>query len=217
MKRLKISRKKWVIARRVGEYLSHIPTIEAILVTGSLAMNNSDKFDDIDMMIITTPRTLWITRIVIVLALKLKNLRRPPHIRTHSSKLVSDKICDNLYLDSDHLHITPTKFPDQNTFLAHEILQAKPVLDKTGASAKFIKINTWVKKYLPVAYAARLRLSKHPPVPKSPLWIYQTALTLTNLLAFCFQYLYMRPKITSEKIGLGFAYFHPLNNKQTPP
>ena len=30
-----------------------------------------------------------------------------------------------------------------------------------------------------------------------------------ELLAFLAQYLYMRPKMTNEKVGWGFAFFHP--------
>ena len=60
--REQFSKTKWLIARRVGEQLKKFPFIIAIFVTGALAMNNCPKDDDIDLMLVTYPNTLWITR-----------------------------------------------------------------------------------------------------------------------------------------------------------
>ncbi|MBI2587465.1 hypothetical protein HYW29_01485 [Candidatus Amesbacteria bacterium] len=98
--REQISKKKWLIANRVGDQLSKIKFIEAIFVTGSLAMSNCTPEADIDLMIITSPATLWLTRILVYLS--LRSLRRKPQVIS-----APDKICDNLYLDMRHLSISP--------------------------------------------------------------------------------------------------------------
>jgi hypothetical protein len=193
----KNSQSKWVIAHQIAKKLSSISTVQAIFVTGALAMNNCPIDDDIDLMIVTTPHTLWITRLRVFNC--LNGLRRPSQLPEHSSSRVKDKICDNLYLDSSHLFIT-----SQNIYTAHEILQAKCIFDRGHTSRHFIYQNGWVKKFLPTAYK---RLVKLPvtPLPSSP----SIFIRLINQICYLLQFIYMRPKITYETISLHTAFFHP--------
>ncbi len=195
------SKKKWLIAKQMGEQLKKFPSIAAIFVTGALAMNNCPANDDIDLMIVTYPNTLWLTRFFVVIYLKFLGVRRYPAsaIRQPTTE---NRICDNLWLDSNHLVLH-----NHSIYIAHEILQAKVLWDRASIHHQFITQNSWVKKYLPVAYLSLLEL----PSPKLGegsrvrYWV----LWLLNLLFFLMQYLYMKPKMTSEKVGPGFAFFHP--------
>ena len=63
------SQEKLKLARRVGEWLKVIPTIQMVALTGALAMSNSAVTDDIDLMIVTSPHTLWLTRPLVLLLL----------------------------------------------------------------------------------------------------------------------------------------------------
>ena len=74
--RAKFSQRKWQIASQVGKKLSRFPTIAAVFVTGALAMNNSPADDDIDLMMVTYPNTLWLTRFL--MNLYLHRIRRYP-------------------------------------------------------------------------------------------------------------------------------------------
>lgn len=189
------SRKKWAIAKRMGNQLKLFPTITAVLVTGALAMNNCPQGDDIDFMIVTYPNTLWITRFFVNLF--LNSLRRHP-----GDKNAPNKICPNLWLDIRNL-----KLEIRNLRVAHEILQAKVLWDRTGVHAQFLHANSWVKKYLPIAYKY---LSPGPsPVTGEGNARGEVFWKFQNLIFFVIQYLYMKPKMTSERIGPGFAFFHP--------
>ncbi len=194
------SQEKWTIATRVAKSLSRLPTIEAIFVTGALAMNNSPENDDIDLMIITRPHTLWLTRLIVYFFLGRR--RRPSSLPEHSSPRVANTICDNLYLDSDHLHIR-----EHSLYVAHEILQAKPAFDRTEVTSKFILANPWVNDYLPIAYSESLKKLSLPEYGSKNLLSY--FLAPFNLFAFACQYLFMKSKITSERISLHMAFFHP--------
>jgi len=209
--RTRYSRSKWVIARRVGDTLAHFPTIQAVFVTGALAMNNSPKNDDIDIMIVTSPHTLWLTRLAIIALLTITGQRRPSSLPEHSSPRVSNKVCDNLYLDTHNLQLTT-----HNLYTAHEILQARPIFDRSGIHRRFLTENSWVGDYLPIAYRQSLKNLENYKISKLnenwKLKIENLLFWPLNLLAFLIQYAYMKPKMTSEKIGLGFAYFHPHGN-----
>jgi hypothetical protein len=211
------SSQKWIISKQASCLIQKIPFVEGLFITGSLSLNNADKLDDIDFMIITKPNTLWITRILVVLLLKQKNLRRSPGLPEHSSTLVSNKICDNLYLDLNHLNIPSTQPPgslgkSRLFYLAHEILQAKPVFDRGGVHQRFLLANSWVQKYLSNAYSSQ---TKH--TPKSLLshsnLIIDPILFISNFLLYILQYVYMKPKIRNETVSMGFAFFHPNINR----
>lgn len=191
--REKYSLLKWGIAYRYAAKLAKISFIQAIFVTGSLAMNNCKKSDDIDFMIVTSPNTLWLTRFVVML-LFARNRRFP------GQKIAPDKICTNLWVDTNNLNIK-----DKNLYHAHEILQAKCIFDRGGVQYQFLKQNSWVREYLPNAYDETFKNLKL----KNLKLIKNLKLKIVNYILFVLQYLYMKPKMTTERVGLGYAFFHP--------
>ena len=197
--REKYSRSKWAIARKVGEMLAKIPTIQMIAVTGSLAMNNSTPSDDIDLMIIVKPNTLWPTRLFVWLLLTLKNLRRSP--LASETTQIRNKICDNLYLESKQMLIEhPSSY---DIYLTHEILQALPIFDRDQTYNRFLNVNSWTSRLLPNHTHSRQRYPTPPTLP------FSSFLFFLNLLFYIPQYLYMKPKMTNEKASLHAAFFHP--------
>lgn len=196
--RHKISEKKWAIAKQISCELKTIKTIQAIFVTGALAMNNCPEKDDIDIMIICSPFTLWYTRWCVFNL--LKDRRRPSSVPEHASARVSDKICDNLYLETSHLKIS-----NQSLYTAHEIVQAKCIYDRAEYSTKFMQTNGWIKNYLPHAMPNHIASSLHP----EQTHITTVASKIINAMYFFVQYIYMYGKITHETISLHQAFFHP--------
>lgn len=198
------SQAKWGIAKKFARKLSQIPFVAAIFVTGALAMNNSPKEDDIDLMIVTYPHTLWLTRLLVLLF--LGNHRRPASIPEHSSSRVSNKVCDNLYLTTESLLIKT-----QNLYTAHEILQAQCVYDRFSIPRKFLSKNNWVRRYLPQAYKQISNKHISDSGKTSPRNQNYSYLKILNYVAYKLQYLYMYKKITNEKISINSAFFHPRN------
>lgn len=189
--RHRFSKSKLKLAHRASRYLQLIPTIQLIAVTGALAMNNSDNHDDIDLMIITKTHSLWLTRLTTVLLLELLRLRRRPHTNP------PNKICLNLFLDQSSLQLSSSQ---RNLYTAHEVSQIKPLFDRGQTYQKFLTANSWIKTYLPNAVKTTSpKQTPSSPRPSPPL----------EALAFKLQYLYMKPKITHEKVTLHSAFFHP--------
>lgn len=197
--RRRSSRLKWSVAAVIVKKLIRIPSIEAIFITGALSMDNSPANDDIDIMIVTAPHTMWTTRFLVNIFLRALKVRRDPHLPEHSSPRVKDKICDNLWVDSRHLNIFT-----HNLYQAHEILQAKCVFDRGGIQYAFLSQNAWVGEYLPIAYRESLKNLKKNKLSSPSRIVYWPV----NLLFYFLQYLYMLPHRHTERIGLGFALFH---------
>lgn len=136
----KYADRKLKIAQQVVRVLRLIPFIKMVAVTGNLAMRNANQEDDIDFLIITQRKRLWLSRFLAVVLLELLGKRRRPE-----EKEVKDKICLNMFLDEDHLEMSEKQ---QNLFSAHEILQLKSLYEKDDFYDKFLDQNRWVKKFL---------------------------------------------------------------------
>lgn len=192
--REKYSQEKFNQATEIISLLKLIPTIEAIFLTGSVAANNAKKNADVDLMIITSSNTAWLTRTVVFIILKiLKKFKNP--------------FCPNIFLDLNHLEIK-----NKNLYTAHEVLQAKCLYDKNNINFLWLEKNKWTKEYLPRAYMYHVSCIKyHAPKKFSfPKYIiHNTLYILPELLAFIVQYLYQKPKQSNEKLGWGYMFFHP--------
>ena len=169
-------------------------------------------------MVVTSADTLWLTRPLVIFFLKALGLRRPTSLPEHQSPRVSDKVCDNLWLDAAALALPKNK---RNLYTAHEVLQAKPLFDRGNTHAKFLSANPWTKNYLANAYVAvqsgagqdkksPARTPRYSRGELRTIFAWPNRLTTAlNTLAFKLQYHYMKRKITRETITLHAAYFHP--------
>lgn len=199
-----VSKKKLSQATQIAKVLSLLPSIRLIAVTGSVAISNAKPTDDIDLLIITSPHTLWLTRPLVFVLLKLLYKRRRPISSTTPPTIDnSNVICDNLWLDMTALRVMPQK---RNLYTAHELMQLQPVFERDGAYQCFLSANFWVSNYLANAYSkTALSIKHHQSInKKSP-----PIIKFLNLLAFKLQYFHMRTKMTRELVSVHFAYFHP--------
>lgn len=131
---------KMKIAQRVVGWLKFIPTVKMVAITGALAMDNSEKDDDIDLLIVTAKKRLWLTRLLTTFLIELVAERRRPN-----DKEFKDKICLNMFLDEENL---PVPQPERNLFSSHEVCQLKPIWDRGGIYKRFIQENKWTTRYL---------------------------------------------------------------------
>jgi len=190
----RVNHEKYTRALHLTSWLKFVPTVKAIFLTGALAMNNSDRNDDIDLMIITRTGYLWSTRLIVTTILDLFNVRRRPH-----QSEVSDKVCLNLWLDENYLQLPRAM---QNLYTAHEVAQAKVLWDRGEIANRFLWANRWILKYLP-----------NTPLPSPTPSLYPIPYTLYpnffESLAYHFQRRYMKSRQTRETITSHSAFFHP--------
>jgi len=190
--RKRISAKKLEIGKRASRILSFIPTVRMVAVTGSLAMGNSTDESDIDLMIITSKNTLWLSRLLVYFVLRAANykLRRP------FDKAQKDKLCLNMWLDENDLI-----FRDRNLYTAHEIAQVFPLVNKNKTYEKFLYKNKWILNFWPNAVKivnCKLKIENS-----------SRGMNIFELIAYKLQHLYMKSKITREVITPTRALFHP--------
>lgn len=184
-------------ALNLTRFLSKLPSILAVHLTGSLAVFNSDPGDDIDLLLITKSGRLWTTRLLLTFTTTALGLRRTPKSASYAGKL-----CLNLYLTPSSFSLPPSR---RSLYSAYELIQAVPLYDPHDTRSHLLAANSWIYAYLPNFPAIKTRLS---PLPKTPT---NSFLDKIESIAYSLQLSYMHRKITREHITPDSAYFHPRN------
>ncbi|OIO15742.1 hypothetical protein COV53_06925 [Candidatus Gottesmanbacteria bacterium CG11_big_fil_rev_8_21_14_0_20_37_11] len=194
-KRRKIySEEKITILKNLLKNLRHVKTIKMVGVTGSLAVDNADKEDDIDILIVTSQGLLWWTRLITTLITEITGKRRHPNDID-----LKGKFCLNMFIDTNNLSVPEC---ERNIYTAHEVAQMVPIHDLENTYELFINKNIWVKNYLPNAFDNK----KSANIKKNP-----GTTNLTCVFEYIIkhlQLLYMRRHRTVEVIRDGMIRFH---------
>ncbi len=125
------ARQSMITAKRMSEWVSRIPFVRAILLSGSISKGYMDSDSDIDYFIITAPNRLWLVRAALAV------IRRVFLFNSHRY------LCTNYFIDDQHLEIT-----EKNIFTAIEIRTLIPMFGGSVVN-RFQKANQWITDYLP--------------------------------------------------------------------
>lgn len=140
--------------RRHGNYIDvaiHIylsilnifPLVRFVGVTGASAMWGWRKGDDLDLCIVSSQNSIWTARFFCVVLAKILHLHH------------KEGVCLNLFFEMPDLTIHSRK---QNQYIAHELLQMKPLIDKESIYPHFLQQNTWIYRLFPNVARGRVKL-----------------------------------------------------------
>ncbi|MCR4263598.1 MAG: hypothetical protein NUV98_02665 [Candidatus Roizmanbacteria bacterium] len=178
---------------RLARFLTLIPTVKLIAVTGAVAAGNARQDDDIDLMIVTSRGWIWTTRFLTILLAEILGVRRRPH-----SSDLKDMLCFNMFMDEDHVSVPSN---ERDLFSANEVVRVKILWGKKETIARFWRTNRWIKEFLP-NYKLPIRNSE------KELYTNYDSRILEKLFRWL-QLRYMRRRRTSEVISDGYLRFHP--------
>jgi hypothetical protein len=132
MRRTAIADEKWSVAGRPIRWIARLPFVRMVAVTGSLAVNNVEGLDDVDLFIVTAAKRLWLCRAFVILVVRL----------AARSSVV---ICPNYFLSETHLALAQRSFFD-----ARELAQMVPLYGPQFYW-QIRSLNPWVEAQLPQA------------------------------------------------------------------
>lgn len=207
-KKKEIGQKKIKIAKKIIKKLSLVPTVLFIGISGGLALENAKADDDIDLFVITSKNSLWITRLLLVILLilmgKYRGRGNPP------AGGESNKICLNMLINEQSLMFEKDR---QNLYTAHEIVQLRPMFSRDNVYNKFLFANKWVEKFMPNAIDRIKNHESRIMGRRKPLFVIHNSLFIFEKLAKVLQLLYMRKHITKETVSDRMLAFHPYEYK----
>lgn len=196
------------------------PWIEAAGITGSVSADNAVIKDDIDLLIITKPNRLWISRLYIDSWSRIFKRHRPRTVE------IPDSWCLNVWLETNSLSM-PLK--RRSLYTAYESLQIKWIFDRGRWGLMFLEANCWIKTLLPrfwkIQYGRELQksreLQKGRELQKNLFDFSGTALSfiweiigeIGNYPSYLLQKWYMKKHLTIEEVGKNSAFFHPIDTR----
>ena len=124
--------KMWRDARWYGNLIAHCPFVRMVAVTGALAMDNVQPNDDIDYLVVTAPRRVWLARACAILIVRL-------------ARIGGVNLCPNYVLSESALAQARL-----DLYVAHEIAQMIP-LAGYDIYRQMRSVNAWVENFLPNA------------------------------------------------------------------
>lgn len=130
IKREQASEHLWPQAVRWGRWLAALPFVRMVALTGALAVRNAaNGDDDLDYILVTTERRVWLARAFAIVVVRIGNLQ-------------GVKICPNYVLAETALQQTR-----RDIFLAHEVAQMVPLYGH-DVYRRFREENNWVYQQL---------------------------------------------------------------------
>lgn len=204
--RQKLSNNKWSEVEQLKQLLRWLPAIDAIGITGSLAMDNFKTGADVDVIILVKKNRLWLTRLGVAVLSWLAGKRR-----TWSGE-EADSWCFNLWLDEAALELGGER---RSIYGAYEACQIKWVDDRRGRVKEFYLKNNWIDEFLPNFYQEKVKnLPKDAGDTQFQIgiltnWLINKVIGVVEFVVFLAQYIYMKPHMTREEVGLHKAFFHP--------
>ncbi len=197
-----IFNEKLVLAKRASFLTKLVPWVVFVGLTGSLAVGNPKKEDDVDLMVIVKPKRLWLSRGLIYFLFitlgRLFNLK----LRRPGENQPRDKLCFNLFLTTNKLTLPPRQ---RRLFTAYQLMFLKPLVDKNKVYQRLIQTNRfWLKNYL-ANWLATLPENKLDRFGHLRGWRIVDNL---DRVAFRAQKKYMSGRLTREKVSREAAFFH---------
>ncbi len=133
-KRHNYSIRKIKIASRFSRFFHILPFIKLIAVANSIGQYNLRDGSDIDFFIITSPRRIWLTRLICAGMAKILN-RRP----TDGNK--KDKICLSFYITEENLNLDELQLSSGDPYFFFWLRSLVLLYNRDGVYEKFLAAN----------------------------------------------------------------------------
>jgi hypothetical protein len=194
--RTALSQEKLSKVLSFAKLLRFIPWVQGIFVTGALAVRNARKESDLDILIVSRGKRVWLTRLLVTVILDLLGKRvRPP-------QKIADRVCPNIFISEESLALPRD---EQNLYTAHETVQVRPLWEREEVYGRFLASNRWVLTFLPnIAPLPRL----DGPFPKKKGWRFLDRLEEALFRA---QLKHMEKRRTREIATSKRIFFHPVD------
>lgn len=192
--RVRISEAKIALARRIIRWITWVPSLRFIGLSGSVAAGNAEVDDDIDFFVIISKGNLFTARLFILFTLQLLGKRRKPH-----ELKAANKACLNMLIDEASLVIPESR---RNLYTAREIGQLLPLFERNNMYQRFLRANGWTKSFLPnIGRKEAVLQGKVFPLGEAVLSIFEP---LTKLI----EIRYMKKRQTVEQVNTHSLAFH---------
>ncbi|NCN25099.1 hypothetical protein GW935_00360 [Candidatus Falkowbacteria bacterium] len=133
--------RKFKKARRLARIFGVLPWLRLVAVTNLIGQSNLKDGGDIDLFIITSPKRIWLTRLIMAGTLKVFNLR--PSAKKHR-----DTYCLSFFVAEDRLNLSDLRLPN-DTLFTHWVSGSVVLWQRPGVYDKLLAANIWIRSQMP--------------------------------------------------------------------
>lgn len=150
--------KKFRKLRRASHYFRLFSSARSIAAVNSIAWMNTNAESDIDLFVITKPKSIWSTRFWMVAPFIL--------LRSRPGSSDQDPLCFSFFASAKALAMDHLRLKEGDHYFAFWLKSIVPMFDHDGHLEKLQNENTWADRMLPNASPRRvhpLHQSKRVP------------------------------------------------------
>ncbi len=123
------------------QFLRFIPGLRLVAICNSVAIGNIKSTSDIDLLIVTAAKRLWLTRFFVTMAVHLLGMRR------HGLN-ISNRFCLSFYLSEEELNLENILLP-RDPYFAYWLATLFVIYDIGDIHKKLLSENSWLNNFLP--------------------------------------------------------------------
>ncbi len=138
IEREKIAAQKWKKFLKIAKWFQTVPYLQAVLASGSLAINNTGHESDFDVLVVAKSGHLYTCRMLLSFLASLFGARR-----TRYERSAPDKFCFNHYITDRNMNIK-----HESLYNAQAYINLKPVMASDEIFNRFYAENIWLNKYV---------------------------------------------------------------------
>lgn len=143
--------RKYRKARRWARVFVRVPFVRMIAIGNDLGYGNCSEESDVDLVIVTSPRRVWLVRWFVVALLRCFRQRPGEHLR--------DAICPSFFFTTGVMHLEALQIPSngrsqipRDPYLLFWTTQLTVLYDESGTYHAWWSANArWVRRWLPGA------------------------------------------------------------------
>src|SRR5690242_11290163 len=123
--RWKLGPIKWRRVRSAIDFLQLVPFVRMVAVVNTLAIDNAREESDMDLLIVTQPGRIWMTRLMVTGIVSMLGFRR------HGDK-IKNRICLSFYATTAAMNFGKLRLQPDDPHFTFWTSQAVPILNDHG-------------------------------------------------------------------------------------
>ncbi|MFA6132021.1 MAG: hypothetical protein WC702_03080 [Patescibacteria group bacterium] len=127
-----------------AKYFSFFPFVRAVFACNTLAWHHTAPESDIDLFIVVSPGTIWLTRLLLVTPFRLLG-RRP-------KQTTVDPFCFSFFVTDENLSLKDLLLSEGDPYMAYWLASLVPVFDRDEIQNRLNEKNNWAFNFLPNAF-----------------------------------------------------------------
>jgi hypothetical protein len=134
-----IAKKLWARVEKYRRLFETMPFIQLVSICNNLAINNTNENSDIDLLIITKPNRLFISRLILTFWLHIFGIRR------HGKK-VAGRFCLSFFITENALDFESIRKEPLDIYLSYWLANLQPITgNRETYHQLLLQNNEWMK------------------------------------------------------------------------